>query len=137
MGFPLHTCKPKTPNFRPPAVAFSSVASPFFGCALSLPPSATRTLFFLRAADQTRLSAHSAARCRALLADDLRTGLPQALAARSRYGLRALCAAYGPHPVRVPCLVQGGAFRDRVTQVARQQRHKANRMLDDGRHELA
>ena len=36
--------------------------------------------------------------------------------------MRALRAAYGPHPGRVPCLIQGRAFRDRVAQVARKER---------------
>ena len=101
MLFPF---KAKRPNFCPPAVAFLSVASPFFGRALPLLPSATRALIF---AAEMPLSAHSPARCRALLADNLRTRFPQALAARSRYGVRALRAAYGPHPGRVPCLIQG------------------------------
>ena len=46
MGLCFYTFKAKTPNFRPAAVAFWSVASPSFACALLLPPSATRALLF-------------------------------------------------------------------------------------------
>ena len=46
MGFSHSPFQAKRPNFRPAAVAFSSLASPFFGFALPLRPSATRASLF-------------------------------------------------------------------------------------------
>ena len=122
MGIGFYVCSPflgKRRNFRLPAVGFWSLAFPFFACAGSLPPACTRAPIFLRSLGE---SEQSAARCRSLQADDLCTGLAQALAAGSRHGLRSRRAADGPHPVCVPCLVQGRPLRDRVAEVARQQR---------------